>query len=97
MTLGEFLPSEDFDPELINNLENEAAKQANIDDQFWRVLYAIPILVNTWMLLGFLLFVKEDSIMFNLSEGKEAEALVLIKKVYSSEEDPHEILETLKN
>ena len=39
------------------------------------------------MLFGFLCFIKEDSIMFNLSEGKEVEALVLIDKVYNASED----------
>ena len=35
--------------------------------------------------------------MFNLSEGNDEGALNLIKKVYSSDEDPNEILLNLKS
>ena len=37
------------------------------------------------MLSSYLLFVKEDSIMFNLSEEREEEASRLIAKVYSGD------------
>jgi len=39
---------------------------------------------------------REDSITFSISQGKDDEALALIKKVYSSKEDPEEILKSLK-
>lgn len=49
------------------------------------------------MLVNFVLFIKEDSIMFNLSAENEEEALILIDKVYHAEEDRQEILAALKN
>jgi predicted nucleic acid-binding protein len=72
LALGYFMPSGDYDPEL-NTPENERAKQADIDDQFWRFLYLIPVFVN--------------AIMFNLSQDKENEALLLIDKIYHKDED----------
>jgi MFS family permease len=95
--LGYFLPAGDYDPELINDEQNEKAKQADVDDQFWRLLYLIPVVINVIMLLNFVIFIKEDSIMFNLSEDNEAEALILIDKVYHAQEDRQEILAALKN
>ena len=54
--------------------------------------------INIWMLSSFLSFINEDSIMFNLSIDNEDEAMVLIKKVYSSEDQNYdEILQSLKD
>jgi hypothetical protein len=39
---------------------------------------------------------REDSITYSISQGNDAEALSLIKKVYASHEDPEEILSSLK-
>ena len=47
-----------------------------------------PLIINLIMLFNFNFFIKEDSIMFNLSEGNDESALNLIKKVYSPDEDP---------
>ena len=55
-----------------------------------------PLFINVLMLINFALFIQEDSIMFNLSENRDDDAIKLIKKVYSSEEDPQEILFNLK-
>jgi len=49
------------------------------------------------MLFNFTLFIKEDSIMFNLSQDKDQEALVLIDKIYHKDEDRQWILAALKN
>jgi hypothetical protein len=49
------------------------------------------------MLFNFLIFIKEDSIMFNLSEDNESGALILIDKIYHADEDRQEILAALKN
>lgn len=97
MAWGAFLPAGDYDPELIDDAENEKAKQADIEDQFWRLLYLIPVIINVIMLLNFVLFINEDSIMFNLSEENEEQALILIDKVYHAQEDRQEILAALKN
>ena len=48
------------------------------------------------MLMNMTCFIKEDSIMFNLSQNKEAEAMRLIDKLYDKSEDRQEILYTLK-
>lgn len=97
MGLGYFMPSGDYDPEITNSPENERAKQADIDDQFWRFLYLIPVFVNIIMLFNFTVFIKEDSIMFNLSQDNDQEALVLIDKIYHQDEDRQWILAALKN
>lgn len=55
-----------------------------------------PLFINVLMLINFALFIQEDSIMFNLSENRDDDAIKLIKKVYSPEEDPQEILFNLK-
>ena len=39
---------------------------------------------------------REDSITYNISQGNDADALSLIKKVYASHENPEEILASLK-
>jgi len=48
------------------------------------------------MLFNFFVFIKEDSIMYNISKEKYPEALNLIDKVYDPSEDRNEILEELK-
>jgi hypothetical protein len=80
---GFFLPAGDYNPELVNDKENEKAKVANINDQFWRLLYLIPVMINVIMLVNFIVFIREDSIMFSLSEDRDSEALKLINNVYS--------------
>lgn len=41
-----------------------------------------PVLVNGLILLNYSFYIKEDSIMFNLSNGDEESSLRLIEKVY---------------
>ena len=41
-------------------------------------------------------FIKDDSIMFNLSKDDDESALRLIDKIYDQSEDRKEILQTLK-
>ena len=41
-------------------------------------------------------FIKEDSIMFNLSQNKDEKALRLIDKLYDKTQDRQLILSTLK-
>lgn len=48
------------------------------------------------MLFSMFVFIKEDSIMFNLSKEDDEGALRLIDKVYHPSEDRNEILATLK-
>jgi hypothetical protein len=90
--MGAGLPSHDYNPGIEGDTFNDEAKQADINDQFWRLLYGFPILVNGWMLLGFFLFIKEDSIMYNLSVDNEEGALQLIKRVYHEDEDYNLVL-----
>ena len=65
------LPSNDYNPALVDDELNNLALEANKADQFWRLIYAFPVVVSGWMLLSFLLGINEDSIMFNLSEDNE--------------------------
>ena len=52
--------------------------------------------LNLVMLVNFFLFIKEDSIMFNLSIDNDESALNLIRKVYETK-DEKAILSTLKS
>lgn len=93
--MGIGLPSADYDPSIITP-ENTLAKQIDIDDTFWRILYIVPCFLNIWMLFSMFAFIKDDSIMFNLSQDDEQGALRLIDKVYDKSENRDEILKTLK-
>ena len=50
------------------------------------------MLINCFMLAGFLLFVRSDSIMFCLSKDRDEEAMIAIEKVYHESEDKGGIL-----
>ena len=76
------LPSADYNPAIIGDPQNEKAKQAYIDDEMWRFDMFFPFIVNALVLFFFCLFIKEDSIMFNLSKGDEESALRLVNKLY---------------
>jgi hypothetical protein len=54
------------------------------------------MIINLWMLIGFIIFIKEETIMFSLSECREEDAMRMIKKVYHKDEDHFEVLESLK-
>lgn len=95
MGMGMGLPVDDYDPAL-SNAKNDAAKLVDQEDTFWRFLYIFPCFLNIWMLFNFSIFIKEDSIMFNLSKDDEESALRLIDKLYHKDEDRNEILEALK-
>ena len=66
---------------------NVNVNMSDVNGSFWRVTYMTPIIINFIMIINFNVFIQEDSIMYNLSENKDDNALKLIKKVYSSEED----------
>jgi len=65
-------------------------------DGNWRILYGFPYICQFFTVLIFACCFREDSITFSISQGKDDEALALIKKVYSEKEDPEEILKVLK-
>jgi uncharacterized BrkB/YihY/UPF0761 family membrane protein len=44
-----------------------------------------PLLVNMFMIFSFIVFIQEDSIMFNISHNRDEQALKLINKVYDTE------------
>ena len=60
-------------------------------------MYLIPVGINLIMLFNFSVFIKKDSIMFNLSQDNDNEALYLIDKIYDKSEDRQFILSALKN
>ena len=67
MGLGLILPQEDYVPG-DTSPENLKALKANQDDFGWRILYLVPVLINSIMLFNFFVFIKEDSIMYNISQ-----------------------------
>jgi hypothetical protein len=95
MGMGMGLPTDDYNPAL-SNAKNDMAKLADQEDTFWRFMYIFPCFLNIWMLFNMLVFIKEDSIMFNLSKDDDESALRLIDKVYHKDEDRNEILQALK-
>ena len=82
-----------FLPDEATNKQNEIYK----NDSFWRWLYLFPSLLNLVMIIVFILFIKEDSIIYNLSTGQEKQALYLINRIYDSfNEKPNDILKSIK-
>lgn len=82
----------------MNDPTNEQAKQADIDDKWWHFVLFFPVIINSFILISFCFFIKEDSIMFNLSEGNEQGALRLIEKIYvTSKADATEVIDGQKN
>lgn len=90
------LPSGDYNPALTDDPKNLEAKQADIDDQKWRLVYFFPIIINCVNLSCFYLFIKYDSIMFSLSKGDDEGALALVDKIYHRSCDRQEIVKELK-
>ena len=93
---GTELPQANYDPRILNDPTNNLALKADQDDEFWRALYLMPVAINILMLSCFVLFINEDPIMFNIGEGRDAQAMVLINKIYDISENRLEILENLK-
>jgi hypothetical protein len=54
----------------VESPENMAAKKANIEDEFWRVIYLYPIVINSLMVISFILFINQEPIMYCVREGK---------------------------
>ena len=77
-------------------LPNQDDVEAQIEDGFWRVLYGFPYACQAITILMFMTCFREDSITYNISNGNDADALSLIKKVYAENEDHEEILHSLK-
>ena len=71
---------------------NKMAYDLNNADENWRIIYFFPVFVNLIGLIGYFCIIRVDPIMFSIRKGNDEEALKLIKKVYSTEEDPNEIL-----
>lgn len=67
MIVGLGLPEGDYNPELPLTGENLKAFNADKDDEFWRFILFVPVILNLIMLLVFFCVIKTDSIMFNLS------------------------------
>ena len=61
----------DYNPALPKEGSNLEAYKADFDDENWRIHLAFPMIFNIFMLSSYLFFFKEDSIMFNLQNGKE--------------------------
>lgn len=66
-------------------------------DEFWRVIYGFPYLLQFLMVLMFTTCFSHDSIVYNISHGHEDEAKALIKKVYAKGEDPDLVMMDLKS
>jgi hypothetical protein len=67
--LGGFLP-----------VRGETESLAN--DEMWRFIYAVPVIVQIILLISFTFFFKEETIKFNIQSGNDEGAMATIKKVY---------------
>jgi len=67
-SLGIGLPFRDYNPNLARIGENKLAYEADVADVFWRFFYFFPVIINLIMLFIFLVFIENDSIMYNLSK-----------------------------
>ena len=94
--LGKILPSEDYNPVLLDSHTNDLARIANYNDNYWRVIYVLPAFLNALMLFNFIFFIHEEPIMFSLQEGNDTSALSLINKIYHKDENKDDILLNLK-
>jgi len=59
-TSGLGLPQLDYNPELrhdIDNTPNKIAFDANYGDNFWRVIFIVPLFVNVFMIVSFMVFI----------------------------------------
>ena len=77
---------------MIDDENNHKAYIANKNDNFWRFIYFFPVMINTFMLFSFVIFIKSEPIMFYLSQNRDEEAMITIEKVYHQSEDRKQIL-----
>ena len=63
---------------------------------FWRVIFGLPWVFQAFTIPALLFILREDSIKFLLNNNQEKEALKVVKKVYSSDENHEEILQYIK-
>jgi len=71
MIVGLGLPEEDYNPALPKTGANETAFKADRDDEFWRFILFVPVIINLVMLTIFFCCIQTDSIMYNLSHGED--------------------------
>ena len=62
--------------------------QGQLDDGNWRVLYGFPYICQVITILIFTFVFKQESITYSIANNDDEQALALIKRVYSSKEDP---------
>ena len=73
-SLGRGLPLIEYNPDLARSDSsqlNTRAYHALLNNEFWRTIFFIPCIINLLMLFIFHLFIKEDSIMFNVSNNND--------------------------
>lgn len=68
--MSTLLPNETSNIELYKN------------DTFCYLIYLIPTILNFLMIIIFILFIQEDSIIFNISRGHDQAALNMINTIY---------------
>lgn len=76
-------------------LPDSEDKQGQIENENWRVLLGFPIIYQIISLVVFGLFIKEDTIIYNVNQGNDKDALIMLKKVYKKC-DYNEVLSVFK-
>lgn len=92
MGMGQLFPEADYNPALIDDPKNLAAKAADKKDVMWRFFNFFPVFINLLMLFNFFCFIKGESIMFALQNDDDEAALILIDKVYNTKEENRELI-----
>lgn len=78
-------------------LPEEGDIQGFIDDEFWRFIYGFPLVFCFLLHIVFMFYLKEDSIIFSIKNGKIEDAMITIKQVYQKDQDFDLIYKMLKD
>ena len=66
-------------------LPEEKDEEGLAADKKWRILFGLPILMYTLMLIGFILIIRYDSPKYYMSADRKQSAIRSIHKIYRTE------------
>lgn len=90
MFIGLYLPAD-------KTAEGEDNTQAQKDTMMWRIPFGIQYVSEVLTVMAFEAFFPEDSVIFNIANGNDNQALSLISRIYPKGECPEDILDEIKS
>ena len=63
-------------------LPDDHDKEGLKNDERWRIIFGIPLIIAILQSLCFLFLIKQEPVGFNISMDKDEEARKLLKRVY---------------